>query len=95
MMDEKSSYGSAGDWADVIKGLGEGAGSAMKGSSAKAGSKKEAKEAKRRTLSNLLNQAIKRDRSLFRTKQEHSDEMKGYQNEALMHMARQFAHKGE
>lgn len=86
-----SSYGSAGDWSRIMEGMGQGAGSAMQGAAANAGSKQEAKEAKRRTLTNILNQAMKRDRSLFRTKQEHGDEMRDYQSQALQEMARGFA----
>src|SRR5260221_6183277 len=87
----KSSYGSAGDWSKVIQGISQGAGSAMQASSASNASKKDIKEAKRRTLANILNQAMKRDRNLFRAKQEHADEMKDYQNQALMQMAKSFA----
>src|SRR5260221_46866 len=51
----KSSYGSAGDWSNVIQGISQGAGSAMQASSASNASKKDIKEAKRRTLANILN----------------------------------------
>ena len=84
------SYGSANDWAQIISGAGQGVGSAMQGATANATSKKEAKEAKRRTLANLLNQALKRNQGLFRVGQEHSDEMKDYQSQAMQQMARGF-----
>jgi hypothetical protein len=46
---------STADWAQIISGAGRGAGEAMKGAATYANSKREAKEAKRRTLSHLLN----------------------------------------
>lgn len=86
-----SKYGSAQDWSTVIQGMGQGAGNAMAGNAANAQSKMTAKESKRRTLTNLLNQALKRDRGLFRAKQEHGDEMKDYQSQVLQKMAQNFA----
>jgi hypothetical protein len=83
-------YGSAGDWAQIISGAGQGAGAAMHGAAGYANSKAEAKEAKRRTLANLLNNALKRNQGLFRVGQEHSDEMKDYQSQAMQQMARGF-----
>jgi hypothetical protein len=83
-------YGTPNNWATILSGAAEGAGSMMQGASAAANSKKEAKEAKRRTLSNLLNQALKRNRSLFRVGQEYGDEMNDYQTQALQQMARGF-----
>jgi len=84
------SYGSAGDWAQIISGAGQGVGSAMQGATANANNKMEAKEAKRRTLANLLNQALKRNQGLFRVGQEHTDEMKDFQSQAMQQMARGF-----
>lgn len=83
-------YGTASNWADIIKGGAQGATSAMAGASAYANSKEEAKEAKRRTLSNLLSQALKRNRNLFRVGQEYSDEMNDFQSQALQNVARGF-----
>ena len=80
---QSSWYGNAQDWSQIISGAGQGAGSAMQGASAYATSKREAKEAKRRTLANLLNFALKRDKNLFRMGQEHADEMNEYQSNAL------------
>lgn len=85
-----SPYGSAKDWATILSGAGAGVGSAMQGASANAGSKMEAKEAKRRTLSNLLNQALKRNQGLFRMGQEHGDEMNDFQSQAMQQVARGF-----
>lgn len=87
----EQNYGSAKDWATVIQGVGEGTGSAMQGASAYAQSKKEAKEAKRRTLANLLNAALKRNQGLFRMGQEHSDDMSDFQTQAMQQVARGFA----
>lgn len=86
-----SPYGSAQDWAQVISGAGQGAGAAMQSNAANAASRFEAKEAKRRTLANLLNQALKRNQGLFRLGQEHSDEMNDYQAQAMQQVARGFA----
>ena len=83
-------YGSASDWANVISGAGQGASSAMQGASAYATSKKEAKEAKRRTLANLMNQAMKRNTSLFRMGQEHQDDLNDYQSQAMQQVAKGF-----
>lgn len=86
----KSSYGSAKDWSQIISGAGQGAGQAMQSNAANASSKIEAKEAKRRTLANLLNQSLKRKQGLFRMGQEHSDEMSDYQSQAMQQVARGF-----
>lgn len=90
MSSPESNYGSANDWAQIISGVGQGAGAAMQGASAYATSKKEAMEAKRRTLANLLSQAQKRNQGLFRVGQEHSDEMNDFQTQAMQQMARGF-----
>lgn len=84
------SYGSAKDWGDIISGAAQGAGSAMQGATAYATSQEEAKEAKRRTLTNLLNQSLKRKQSLFRAGQDHNDEMNDYQSQAMQQVARGF-----
>jgi hypothetical protein len=85
-----SSYGSAADWANIISGAGQGAGAAMQGATAYATSKQEAKEAKRRTLANLLGQAMKRNKGLFRVGQEHADEMNDFKSQAMQQVARGF-----
>lgn len=85
-----SPYGSFQDWSTVISGIGQGAGAAMQGTAAYANSKKEAKEAKRRTLANLLSQALKRNQGLFRAGQEHADEMNDFQSQAMQQVARGF-----
>lgn len=83
-------YGSAADWAQIISAAGQGTSSAMQGASANANSKREAKEAKRRTLAGLLNNALKRNQNLFRVGQEHSDDMNDFQSQALQQVARGF-----
>lgn len=83
-------YGNAKDWSQIISGAGQGAGAAMQGASAYATSKDEAKEAKRRTLANLLNSALKRNQSLFQAGQDHSDDMNDYQSQAIQQVARGF-----
>lgn len=84
------SFGSAADYAQIISGAGEGASSAMQGSAQYANSKREAKEAKRRTLSNLLNKAYGRNLGLFRVGQEHQDDMNDYQSQMMQQIARGF-----
>lgn len=83
-------YGSAKDWAQIIRAGGEGASSAMQGATANATSKKEAKEAKRRTLANMMSQAMKRNQGLFKVGQEHADDMNDFQSQAIQQVARGF-----
>ena len=71
-------------------GAGQGAGAAFQGGSQLANSKEEAKESKRRTLSTLMNQAMKRNRGLFRVGQDYQDEMNDFQTQALQQVARGF-----
>lgn len=85
-----SSYGSAADWSQIISGAGQGASSAMQGASGYATNKREAKEAKRRTLANLLNNASRRNQGLFRAGQEHEDDMNDFQSQAMQQVARGF-----
>lgn len=87
---DPSGYGSAQDWAQIISAAGQGAGSGMQSASASAVSRKEAREAKRRTLANMMSQALKRNQGLFRMGQEHNDEMNDYQSQALQRVARGF-----
>lgn len=84
------SSNSAQNWATILSGAAQGASSGMQGMSANASSKKEAKEAKRRTMANLLNSSLKRNRGLFRMGQEHQDDMNDYQSNALQQVARGF-----
>lgn len=83
-------YGNARDWSQIISAAGQGAGSAMQGAASYATSKQEAKEAKRRTLANLLNSALKRNQGLFRVGQEHADDMNDFQSQAMQQVARGF-----
>lgn len=76
--------------AKIIAGGGKGAAFGLQSSAANAGSKMEAKESKRRTLANLLNSSLKRNRNLFRVGQEHSDDMNDYQSQTLQQAARGF-----
>lgn len=87
---KSSPYGAAADWATVISGAGQGVGSALQGATANATSRAEAKEAKRRTLANLLNKALKRNQGLYRVGQEHADEMNDFQTQAMQQVARGF-----
>lgn len=83
-------YGSAEDWSKILAAIGEGAGAGMQSATANANSKAEAKAAKRRTLANLLNSALKRNQGLFRIGQEHGDEMSDFQSQAMNSTARGF-----
>lgn len=62
----------------------------MQGASSLATSKQEAKEAKRRTLANLMNSAMKRNQGLFKVGQEYGDEMNDFQSQAMQQVARGF-----
>ena len=81
-------YGTPGDWSQIIQGAGQGAGAAMQGAAQYANSKEEAKEAKRRTLANLMNNAMKRNRALYRTGQDYQNDMNDFQSQALQQVAR-------
>ncbi len=83
-------YGAPKDWAQMISGAGQGASTAMQSTAANASSQKEAKEAKRRTLANLLSHALKRNQALFRAGQEHSDDINEHQSQAMQNVARGF-----
>ena len=83
-------YGTPRDWSEIISGAGNAAGSALQSNAAYANSKEEAKEAKRRSLANMLNQSLKRKRALNRASQEYNDEMNDYQSQALQEVARGF-----
>lgn len=85
-----SGYGSAKDWAQIIAASGQGAASGLQGMSANASSKQEAKEAKRRTLANLVNSSLKRNRNRFKMGQEHMDDMNDFQSQAMQQVARGF-----
>lgn len=78
------------DWSSIISGAGEGAFSALKGQQNYEMTKRDAKEAKRRTLANLMASSMKRNRNLFRKGQEHADELNDYQSQALQQIARGF-----
>lgn len=85
-----SGGGSNFDWAEVIKGAGQGASSAMNAAAANQGSKLETKEAKRRMLANLFNNSLKRRQNYMRMGQDHNDEMNDFQTQALQNVARGF-----
>ena len=85
-----SDWGSAGDWSNIISGSAQGATAGMQGSANAAIAKKEAREAKRRTLAHLLSQALKRKQGLFRAGQEYNDELNDTQTQAMQQSARGF-----
>lgn len=79
----KTKYGSTKDWSTVLSGIGESSSESFK-------DKRELKEKKRKTLAGLLNNAIKRNKALFRTGHEHSNEMNEFQSQRMQHIARGF-----
>jgi pantothenate synthetase len=89
-MTSPQSNGSSGNWANIIAGSAEGASKAMQGNSQYANSKREALEQKRRTIANLLSQAMKRNRGLYQHGQEHQNDMSDFQSQALQQMAAGF-----
>ena len=78
------------DWAKIIGSAGKAAGKSMQDQSSAAQTKMAAKEKKRRTIANLLNQALKRKQSMFRAGQEYGGEMADTQSQALQNVAKGF-----
>lgn len=78
------------EYEDIISGVGKGAASAIQGYTDLASSKKEAKEAKRRTLANMLKQSLKRSQGIFKTGKNYNNEMKDYQAQVMQDIARNF-----
>lgn len=78
------------DWATIIQGGAQGASQGFQSAAQYANTKDEAKEAKRRTLSELLKNSIKRDLSLFKAGTGHQNEMTDFQSQALQQIARGF-----
>lgn len=87
----ESNYGNSQDWARIIEGVGQGAQSAMQGTAQHAGSRKEAREAKRRTLANMLSQQMKRRQGMSRAGSEYTNELNDYQTQAMQNVAKGFA----
>ena len=83
-------YGTPSDWSQIISGAAEGTSSALRGMAGAASSKQEAKEAKRRTLANLMNQSMKRNQRMFKAGQDYSDDINDFQSQALQQVARGF-----
>lgn len=84
------SYGRIEDWASILSNAGQGATNALKGAGAYAQNKLEAKEAKRRTLANLMNKATRRNQGLLQLHQQYGGEMNDTSNQALQQIARGF-----
>lgn len=84
-----SNYGNAGDWANVLGGMAKGVQSASPPAMSSF-SPKDAKEAKRRTIANLINQALRRDQSVAQAQQGYSNDVSDYQAQALQQLARGF-----
>lgn len=86
---EGSSFGS-GDWAKIFQGVQSGAEGGMNSAKQNQMSKRDVKEAKRRMMANLLNNALKRDRDMFEMSQDYGDTQTNFKNDALRQMARGF-----
>lgn len=84
-----SNYGNAGDWANVLGGLSKGV-QAASPPSMSSFSKKDALEAKRRTIANLLNQALRRNQGMSQAHQGYANDVSDYQAQALQQLARGF-----
>ena len=84
------SWGSPQNWTSVLSGVSKGAESGLQGQRAYVQNKNDAREAKRRTLANLMNQAMRRNANLFTAGQEYGDEMNDFQSQALQQIARGF-----
>ena len=80
----------SGDWAQIISGAGQGAANAFGSMAQNAGSRMEARASKKRTLSDLLNNAIKRNMGLYRAKTQYTDDTADFQSQAMQSMARGF-----
>jgi hypothetical protein len=82
---------SSAGWAAIISGVSQGAQAAM--SSPDTGSaKKDAKERKRRTLANLLSQALQRKSKQHNASQAHLGEMKDLKSQVMQQQAKGFVH---
>lgn len=83
-------WGSDEDWAEIVKGAASGAQSALK-SPVYGSGKKDAKESKRRTLANVLNNALNRKHKTKKEQKTHKNEMTDFKNQVLQHAARNFS----
>ena len=85
---------SGADWSSIIQGLGQGASAAMGGASAPGfkASKKEAIEAKRRLLANLLSQSLNRNQKIANAEQTAQASLQDEKSSGLQNTARGFVH---
>ena len=86
----KGGAAKAGAWAAIIQGVGEGVSTGLNAKAQAAQGKLSAKEKKRRTLSMMLNNAIKRKSELHESKESHGSEMAGTKAQSLQNAARGF-----
>jgi hypothetical protein len=85
-----NSYGTPEDWSTILSGAAKGYSTSQEGLSKYANTKQEAKEAKRRTFANMLNQSQKRRQGLYRLGQEQQSDLSDTQAQAIQQMARGF-----
>lgn len=81
---------SSGDWAQILSSAANAAGQGFNQAASGAGSKREAKEAKRRTVADFLRKALNRNQALFRTSQEYGNEMNQQSGDAMQQVAQGF-----
>lgn len=80
----------ATDYAEIIRGVSQGASSGLSGAARAAQTSREAKEVKRQTLANMLNKALRRQFGLFKANTDYKEDMNDYQSNALQQVARGF-----
>lgn len=85
-----SAYGTPENYSALIQGLGEGASGAMNSSATSLAGAMQSKEAKRRTLANLISNSLKRRQAMNRVGGEYKNEMNDYQTNAMQQVAQGF-----
>jgi exonuclease VII large subunit len=79
------------DYSKIISAASEAASGAIKHKAELSSSKRELKEKKKRTLSDLFSKAMRRNRELNQFGREHRSEARDYQSQSLQDMARGFS----
>jgi hypothetical protein len=89
--EQGSWYGNSRDWSQIIAQGAKGATSGMQGNAQNVNSRREAKEAKRRTLANMLNKSLRRNQDLFKAQQNYGGEMTDLKSQAMQQLAKGYA----
>ena len=85
-----ANYGNAGDWASVLGGIGQGIQNASSSGGGSTFDRKDALEQKRRTLANMLNQALRRNQGMEIAQQGYGHDLNDYQAQIMQQIARGF-----